>query len=231
MKKCPKCGNPCYDGAHDCGNCGYTFPKTRNKTSVRRDIFSQEPKIKKSNNTSTTEIIYEKKYTIAAILFVTIIVIFGIVITGNNNNSLFSFNNDDIVKYDANGFFFFFPTTWTVLNVNDVQHPKAIFYQNENKVIIEFYNVTTKSPNLKEVTKKVLNTTLKNGNYVDLVEIVKLDGKPTSNIIVENSTGYYTRHVSIFNNGKLYVFKISGNTLDSITSEDIDKTILSVDVT
>lgn len=70
MKKCPECGNPSYDGAPVCGNCGYKFPKPKVAVRKRESIFEQnpeqiqeeKPKVKKtSNEPSTIEIIKEKK--------------------------------------------------------------------------------------------------------------------------------------------------------------------------
>uniref|UniRef100_UPI003182C382 zinc ribbon domain-containing protein n=2 Tax=Methanobacteriaceae TaxID=2159 RepID=UPI003182C382 len=44
MKKCPECGNPSYDGAPVCGNCGYKFPKSKSIVPKGEDIFKKEPK-------------------------------------------------------------------------------------------------------------------------------------------------------------------------------------------
>ena len=50
MKKCPECGNPSYDGAPVCGNCGYKFPKPKVKAPIQEDIFEDRPIIDKSGN-------------------------------------------------------------------------------------------------------------------------------------------------------------------------------------
>ena len=50
MKKCPECGNPSYDGAPVCGNCGYNFPKPKSSVPRNEDIFQQEPKEEKTSN-------------------------------------------------------------------------------------------------------------------------------------------------------------------------------------
>ena len=42
MKKCPECGNPSYDGAPVCGNCGYNFPKPKIKARKKDSIFQNE---------------------------------------------------------------------------------------------------------------------------------------------------------------------------------------------
>ncbi|WP_305515600.1 zinc ribbon domain-containing protein [Methanobrevibacter sp. V14] len=47
MKKCPECGNPSYDGAPICGNCGYNFPKPKVVAPKSEDIFQKEPKVEK----------------------------------------------------------------------------------------------------------------------------------------------------------------------------------------
>ena len=59
MKKCPECGNPSYDGAPVCGNCGYKFQMKKNKAPKREDIFQKpkKPKKKSSDNESVIEII------------------------------------------------------------------------------------------------------------------------------------------------------------------------------
>ena len=44
MKKCPECGNPSYDGAPVCGNCGFEFPKPKVTISKGGDIFQKEKK-------------------------------------------------------------------------------------------------------------------------------------------------------------------------------------------
>ena len=49
-------------------------------------------------------------------------------------------------------------------------------------------------------------------------------------MIVENADGDYTRYVSIFTDGKLYVFKITGNSLNNVNSETITNAILSAHI-
>ena len=46
MKKCPECGNPSYDGAPACGNCGYKFPKMK-PSAPKKEIFDKAPEKKK----------------------------------------------------------------------------------------------------------------------------------------------------------------------------------------
>ena len=229
MKKCPKCGNPSYDGAPVCGNCGYNFPKPKSAAPIRKDIFLQEPKVEnKSNENDTLSIIKEKKVIIGLILIVTLIVICGIILTGDSNDSNISLN--DVSKYSANGFTFNYPKEWSIINESDVEHPGAIFYQNKANVTIEFYNVTTQATSLKQITNDILNYAQNNGAYVELVEPVTLDGRNSSNIIIGNANGSYTRYVSMFSNNELYVFKITGNSIDSLNSDDINSTINTANI-
>ena len=49
MKKCPECGNPSYDGAPVCGNCGYKFPVRKPAAPKREaEIFKKDKKVKKT---------------------------------------------------------------------------------------------------------------------------------------------------------------------------------------
>lgn len=86
------------------------------------------------------------------------------------------------------------------------------------------------SSSLKEITQDRISYAQTNGADIELVETVTLDGRNTSNIILENSDGNYTRFVSMFSDGKLYVFKISGDSINSITSEDIAAMINTADI-
>lgn len=54
MKKCPECGNPSYDGAPACGNCGYKFPKMK-PSAPKKEIFDKAPE-KKKNNLATKKV-------------------------------------------------------------------------------------------------------------------------------------------------------------------------------
>ena len=182
----------------------------------------------KSNENDTLSIIKEKKVIIGLILIVTLIVICGIILTGDSNDSNISLN--DVSKYSANGFTFNYPKEWSIINESDVEHPGAIFYQNKANVTIEFYNVTTQATSLKQITNDILNYAQNNGAYVELVEPVTLDGRNSSNIIIGNANGSYTRYVSMFSNNELYVFKITGNSIDSLNSDDINSTINTANI-
>ena len=238
MKKCPECGNPSYDGAPVCGNCGYKFPKAKIVAPKREDIFQQEPKVKKtSNNKDTLSIIKENKLVIGAILIITLIVICGIVFMGSNKNSTSTNSSnpiipssDDLLKYSADGFTFKYPSSWKSINRSDADHPGAVFFQNKDKVIIEYYNISNDAKSLKDITQDRISNAQHNGDYVELVETITLDGRNSSNMLLENSDGDYTRYVSMFSDGKLYVFKISGNSENSLTSEDIENTIKTADI-
>ena len=230
MKKCPKCGNPSYDGAPVCGNCGYNFPKPKTTVPRSEDIFLQEPKKEKtSNNEDTLTIIKENKVVIGIILIVTIIIICGIVLAGMNNSNS-TLNNDDLIEYNANNFSFKYPKSWKVLNSSDVNYAGAKFFQNENNVTIEFYNTTGTDVSLKLVAQDIIDYAQNNAAYVELVETIQLDGSNSSNIIIENPDGNFTRFVSMFNNDQIFVFKITGKNIDLLESEDINATLMTADI-
>ena len=235
MKKCPECGNPSYDGAPVCGNCGYTFPKPKVVAPKSEDIFQQEPKKeKKSNNQDTVSIIKDKKLIIGAIVIITLIVICAIVLTGpngnNDSNSPIQLNGNDILEYSAGELSFKYPGSWQELNLTDEDHEGAKFFQNENQTVIEYYNVTSESGSIKEVAQGIISYAQGNGDYVELVETITLDGRNSSNIVLENVDGNYTRYVSMLSDGQTHVFKITGDSLNSVTSEDINDAINSADI-
>ncbi len=235
MKKCPECGNPSYDGAPVCGNCGYKFPKTKNITQKREDIFQQAPKIERnSNDEDTVSIIKKNKLVIGIILVITLIIICGIVFMGLNNNNSNDSNliiqDTDLVEYSAGDFAFKYPKTWKKINLTDEEHPGAIFFETENNSTVEYYNITTDAQSLKDINQQRISLAQENGDYVELLETVTLDGRNSSNIILENANGDYTRYVSMFSDGQLYVFKINGYSANSITSEAIESTISSADI-
>lgn len=229
MKKCPECGNPSYDGAPVCGNCGFNFPKPKVAASREESIFESAPKEKKesSSNQSTTNILKENKLLIGAIILITLIVICGIYFTGahktiSNNTPLVS---NDLAKFSGGDFSFQYSKDWKEVNESDEEHTDAKFWQNGNNTLIEFYNSTIESSSLKEITQDRISYAQESGSYVELVETISIDGRNTSNIILENSDGNYTRYVSMFSDGMLYVFKISGDSINSVTSEDINSAI------
>ena len=232
MKKCPECGNPSYDGARVCGNCGHKFPKQKVGGPKNDNIFQQKPKVKnKANDDDVMTIIKENRVVIGIILIITLIVICGIIIAGISNNS-----NDNLMQsgnaleYNANNFTFKYPGTWKTVNGSDVEHPEALFLSNENNTIIEFYNITSSAESLKDITQQRINNAQTNGDYIELVQTVILDGSNSSNIIMENTNGNYTRYVSMFYNHELYVFKITGNSLNAVNSEEIESVINSADI-
>ena len=49
-------------------------------------------------------------------------------------------------------------------------------------------------------------------------------------MILENADGDYTRYVSMFSDGELYVFKITGNSFNSVTAEDIESMINTANI-
>lgn len=231
MKKCPECGNPSYDGAPVCGNCGYKFPKPKVTVSREESIFQDKPKVKEpSNEESTLSILKEKKLTIGIILIITLIVICGIILTGSNGNNNNSVQTNDFMEYSAGNFAFKYPGNWEKLNLTDEEREGAIFFEDENKTIIEHYNLTREANSIKEISQDRISIELNSGNTIELVETVSVDGRNASNIIVENTDGNYTRYVSMFNDGELYVFKITGASLNATTSDKINAMINSADI-
>ena len=238
MKKCPECGNPSYDGAPVCGNCGFKFPKQKVAAPKKESIFEKSSKVEKtpkekkpSSNQSTIEIIKDNKLIIGAILLITLIVICGIVLTGLNNKSTSSpVQLNDMAQFDENGFSFSYPKNWVITNSSDEDHEGAVFFENTNNTLIEYYNTTMDSTSLKEITQQRLSYAQEMGSYVELVETITVDGKNATNIILENNDGTYTRFVSMLNDGELNVFKIIGTSIDSISSEDINSVIDSAKI-
>ena len=237
MKKCPECGNPSYDGAPVCGNCGYKFPKAKVVAPKKEDIFQKEPKVeKKSNDEDTVSIIKNNKLIIGIILIITLIVICGIVFTGSTNhtskdNSTPIIQSDnDLLEYKDNDFSFKYPASWKSVNRTDAEHPGAVFFQTEDNVTIEYYNISNDAKSLKDITQDRISYAQQKGDYVELVQTITLDGRNSSNMLLENANGDYTRYVSMFSDGELYVFKITGSSENSITSESIESTISSADI-
>ena len=236
MKKCPECGNPSYDGAPICGNCGYKFPKPKVVAAKREDIFQKEPKDKKSSDDSIINILKENKLLIGAILLITLLVIGGIFLMGNNNSKNGAdsttpvIQTNDLVEYDGGDFTFKYPSTWQQVNGTDSDHENAVFFINEENVTIEFYNITSDANSLKEITQERISYAQEKGDSVELVETITLDGRNSSNILFENADGDYTRYVSMFSDGKLYVFKVMGSSQNSVTSESIDSVINTADI-
>ena len=226
MKKCPECGNPSYDGAPVCGNCGYVFPKPKVSAPKGKDIFEKDLEVKKtSNNESTVSILKKHKLLIGAIILITLIVICGIVLTsGPNQSSSTPIQTSNLNEYVDNGFSFSYPTEWIQANYTDSDHENAIFLE-KGEVILEYYNVTSDYSNLKEVTLDRIDHAQNNGAYVELVETITLDSRNGSNIVFENDDGDYTRYVSLLSDGELYVFRVMGDSFNSVTSSDVDAII------
>lgn len=229
MKKCPECGNPSYDGAPVCGNCGYKFPKAKNSVPKGEDIFKKEHKKEPSNDESTLNIIKQKKLIIGIILVITLILICGIFLTGSTNKSS-PIQSVDTEKYSAGSFSFKYPGDWQELNQTDEEHPGAIFYKTANNTTVEYYNVSSSASSLKEINQNRITHAQSVGASVTLLETITLDGRNASNIILENADGNYTRYVSMFSNGELHVFRLSGDSVNSITSDEINSVINSADI-
>ena len=239
MKKCPECGNPSYDGAPVCGNCGFKFPKPKVAAPKQESIFERAPKEKKSpskkskssGEPSTIDILKKNRLLIGIILLITLIVICGIVLTGsNNNNSNGSTPAGDLAQLTNGDFSFKYPGSWQSANGTDESHEGAKFFNNGNGTIIEYYNSTLETSSLKDITQERISYAQESGAYIELVETVTLDGKNATNIILANADGTYTRFVSMFGGDILHVFKITGPSIDSITTEEINSVINSANV-
>lgn len=231
MKKCPECGNPSYDGAPVCGNCGHKFPKPKQAVTKEENIFKEEPKFTTETSDETIfDIVKENKLVIGAIVLITLIVIIGIFATGNDNEGNSTTITSNLAKITEGDFSFNYPSTWKKVNGSDEDHPDAMFFKNENNTSIEFYNITNDASSLKEITQNRISYAQTKGAYIDTVETITLDGRNVSNIILENADGNYTRFVSMFSDGMLYVFKINGDSPNSIKSSDIESMINSADI-
>ena len=230
MKKCPECGNPSYDGAPVCGNCGYTFPKPKTVAPKREDIFQKPPKLEKaSDKKSTIDILKEKKILIGAILLITVLVIFGIFLTGSNKTTV-PIQTNDLNTFNAGDFSFKYPKDWEEIKLTDSDHAGAKFFKTNNTTV-EFYNLTTQSSSLKEINQERISVAQESGDYVEVLETVTIDGRNSANMILENADGDYTRYVSMFSDGELYVFKITGDSFNSVTAKDINETVNTADIT
>ena len=174
-------------------------------------------------------ILKQKKLIIGIILLITLIVICGIVLTGSNNKSS-PIQTADVGEFSAGDFSFKYPKGWSEIKQIDESHPGAKFFKNNENTTIEYYNVSTEHTSLKEVTQERISYAQETGSFIELVETITLDGRNASNIILENADGDYTRFVSMFSDGELYVFKISGDSINSITSNEINEMINSADI-
>ena len=121
-------------------------------------------------------------------------------------------------------------SSWNEVNGTDSDHEGSVFFKNENGTIIQYYNVSNDSTSLKDITQDRISYAQENGNYIDTVQTITLDGRNASDVILEQSNGNYTRYVSLFSNGELYVFKISGDSLNSINSSDINTVLQTADI-
>jgi len=229
VKKCPECGNPSYDGAPVCGNCGYKFPKPKVKAIKEEDIFEDRPIINKNGNEpSTLQIIKDNKLVIGAILIITIIVIGIIIATGPTTDS--STKIDGANKYSDAKFSFTYPQGWSETNGSDESHAGAIFFNGSNGTLIEYYNVSSEFSSIYEINSQRISSAQGNGDYINTIQTIQIDGKNTSDVILENYDGSFTRYVSLLSDGKLYVLKINGNTLNSITSNETESVLQSIHI-
>ena len=131
--------------------------------------------------------------------------------------------NDGIISFD-------YPKTWKVLNVSDEERDGGVFYKNDNNTIIEYYNVTSDATSLKQINQERISYAQESGDYVERVETITIDGRNASDMIFENANGNYTRYVTMFSDGELYVFKMSGDSVNSLTSQDMQTVLDSAHI-
>lgn len=224
MKKCPECGNPSYDGAPVCGNCGYKFPKPKVKAPVQENIFEDRPIIDKSGNEeSTLQIIKDNKIVIGAILLITLIVIGIIIATGPSNDTTTDVNG--LNKYSDANFTFSYPSAWNEGNGSDELHSGAIFFEGSNGTEIEYYNVTSDFSSISEINTQRASAAQGSNANINTIQSIQINGQNASDVILENSDGSFTRYVSLLNNGNLYAFKIDGKTIGDVTSGEIESVL------
>ena len=229
MKKCPECGNPSYDGAPVCGNCGYKFPKPKVKAPMQEDIFEDRPIINKSGNEpSTLEIIKENKLVIGTIILITLIVIGIIIATGPAANTTTKIDGSN--KYSDAKISFTYPSDWKEVNGSDELHPGAVFFESSNGTVIEYYNVTSEFSSIYQINNERISTAQGSNGFINTIQPIQLDGKNVSNVIIEEYGGNFTRYTSILSNGTLYVFKITGSSMNNTVSSEIDSLLNSVHI-
>ncbi|MDL2246417.1 zinc ribbon domain-containing protein [Methanobrevibacter sp. OttesenSCG-928-K11] len=220
MKKCPKCGNPSYDGAPVCGNCGYKFPKPKREN---------EEKEKSSNDEDVITIIKENRVVIGVILLITIIAICGIVLTSSSNNS--SSNNQDtntLLNYSEGSVYFTYPSSWVKSNITDSDHEDAIILEDNANTTIEYYNASSGSDTLQDLTQQRISNVQYYGGAIESIIPISIDNKNGTDILIENTDGSYTRYISILNNGLFHVLKITGDSKSNVNTTDIKNTVESI---
>ena len=230
MKKCPECGNPSYDGAPVCGNCGYKFPKPKVKAHKEEDIFQNKPISDKiTGEDSTIEILKENKLIIGAIILITLIII-GIIIATGPSTTTTTTPVDGSNKFADAKFSFTYPASWSESSGYDEIHEGAVFFEGSNGTVIEYYNVTSEFSSISQVNNQRISSAFENGDSINTIQPIQIDGYNASDMIIANYDGSYTRYISILADGTLYVLKINGNSLDAITSDEIESVIQSADI-
>lgn len=204
-------------------------PKVEEKPIVPEKPIEETTIPKVNNEKSTLDIIKEKKLIIGLIILITIIVIAGIVISNQNstNSSVNNTTQTNTIKFVTSGFSFSHPTSWTNVSGSDSEHPTSVFFKDKNGTTIQFYNITSSFKSLEDITKSRINLAQSNGDSVVTVDSLTIDERNASNIILKNSDGDYTRYVSLFTDGHLYVFKISGTSINAVNSVDINNAVAS----
>ena len=229
MKKCPECGNTSYDGAPVCGNCGYEFPKPKMKVQKEENIFKEPVKHDETGKEpSTIDVLKENKLIIGVVLVITLIVIGVIIATGPSNNGITT-QIDGVNKYSEGGFSFTYPSSWNKTDGYDELHEGAVYF-NTSGANVEYYNITADYSSIYEVNNQRVANAQDNGFGVDSVQTLQSNGTDSSDVILKNNDGSFTRFVSTLSGGKLYVFKITSDSLDNVKSDDINSVLQSAHV-
>ena len=163
----------------------------------------------------------ENKIVIGAILLITLLVIGIIIATGPSTNSSSNGSN----KFSDANSSFSYPSNWKEINGSDELHSGAVFFEGSNGTVIEYYNVTSGFSSIYEINSQRISSAQEESAYINTIQPIQLDGKNTSNVIIENNNGTFTRYVSILNNSNLYVFKINGNSINDTTSSEIESVL------
>jgi hypothetical protein len=219
LKKCPKCGNPSYDGALVCGNCGHKFPKS--KPVVEKKEQDEEEDI--------VTILKKNKLIIGAILIITIIAISAIVLygTGNNDNNT---QGNEMQSFSEGGISFTYPSNWELTNLTDKDHEGAYIFKNNENTTLEYYNSSSGSSSLKDLTEQRIGNAQYYGSSIEMIAPTNIYGNNGTDIIMENADGSYTRYVSLLKGELFYIFKIDGNNSDAVNNTQINDILNSVKI-
>ena len=125
--------------------------------------------------------------------------------------------------------------TWTggealLVNGIDELHRGAVFFEGSNGTVIEYYNVTSEFSSIYQINNERISAAQASNGFINTIQPIQLDGKNVSNVIIADNGGNFTRYVSLLSNGNLYVFKITGNSINTTTSSEIESVLNSVHI-